>query len=50
MINIISGKAKEEELGKIISQNKKYEIYIFSIYSYLRKYYDMPFPEWLIPH
>ena len=47
---IISGKAKEEELGKIISQNKKYEIYIFSIYSYLRKYYDMPFPEWLSPH
>lgn len=47
---IISGKAKEEELQNLINQNKKYELYIYNIYSYLRKYYDMPFPEWLNPH
>lgn len=47
---IVSNKAKEEELDKIISQNKKYEIYLYNIYTYLTKYYDMPFPEWLTPH
>lgn len=47
---ILSNKAKEEELDKIINQNKKYEIYLYNIYTYLTKYYDMPFPEWLTPH
>ncbi len=47
---ILSGKVKEEELDKITNQNKKYEIYLYNIYTYLTKYYNIPFPEWLSPH
>lgn len=44
---IISNKLKEGELNKIIRQNKKYEVYMYNIHSYLKKYYDIPLPEWL---
>lgn len=47
---VISNKVKEEELNKIISKNKKYELYIYNIYSYLKRYYNIPLPEWLNPH
>lgn len=47
---VISNKVKEEELNKIISKNKKYELYIYNIYAYLKRYYNIPLPEWLNPH
>lgn len=47
---VISNRVKEEELNKIISKNKKYELYIYNIYSYLKRYYNIPLPEWLNLH
>lgn len=44
---IISGKVEEKELNKIISKINNYEIYLYNIYLYLRKYYNIPSVEWL---
>lgn len=44
---IISGKTEEKELNKIISKINNYEIYLYNIYLYLRKYYNIPSIEWL---
>lgn len=44
---IISGKKEEKELNKIINRINEYEVYLFNIYLYLRKYYDIPSIEWL---
>lgn len=44
---IISGKVEEKELNKIISKINKYEIYLYNIYLYLKKYYNIPSIEWL---
>lgn len=44
---IISGKVEEQELNKIISKINNYEIYLYNIYLYLRKYYNIPSVEWL---
>ena len=44
---IISGKVEEQELNKIISKINNYEIYLYNIYLYLRKYYNIPSVDWL---
>lgn len=44
---IISGKVEEKELNKIISKINNYEIYLYNIYLYLRKYYNIPSVDWL---
>ena len=44
---IIQGKKEEKELNKIINRITDYEIYLYNIYIYLRKYYDIPSIEWL---
>lgn len=44
---IVSGKAMENELTTITKSVDEYETYLFKIYLYLRKYYDIPNVEWL---
>ena len=38
---------KEKELNSIINTIDKYEIYIYKIYIYLKKYSNLPPVEWL---
>jgi len=45
--DIISGKSDEKKLNKILDKTKEYESFLYSIYIYLSKYYDIPFIEWL---
>jgi len=45
--NIINEKKEEKELNKIINKINDYEIYLYNIYLYLRKYYDIPSIEWI---
>ena len=45
--DIIQGIVKEKELNKIINNIDKYEIYIYKIYIYLKKYSNLPPVEWL---
>lgn len=45
--NIISGTSKEESLNPIINRINDYEIYLYNIFLYLRKYYDIPEIDWL---
>ena len=45
--DIIQGIAKEKELNNIINNIDKYEIYIYNIYIYLKKYSNLPPIEWL---
>ena len=42
-----SNKKEEKELNKIISRINDYEVYLYNIYLYLRKHYDIPTIEWL---
>lgn len=44
---IISGKKEEKELNTIISKINDYEYYLYNIYLYLRKYYDIPEVNWI---
>ena len=44
---ILSKKKEEKELNSIIKRIDEYELYLFNIYLYLRKYYDIPMIEWL---
>lgn len=44
---IISGKTEENELNTIISKINDYEIYLFNVFLYLSKYYNIPSIEWL---
>lgn len=39
---IITGKKEEKELNKIISRVNEYELYIYNIYLYLSKFYNIP--------
>ena len=39
---IISGKKKEKELNSIISRVNDYEYFLYNVYLYLRKFYDIP--------
>lgn len=45
--DIIQGITKEKELNNIINNIDKYEIYIYNIYIYLKKYSNLPPIEWL---
>lgn len=44
---IITGKIPERELNAIINRVFEYEEYLYHIYLYLRKFSDIPLPEWL---
>jgi len=39
---IVSGKVKESELNKIIKKIDEYEYFLYNVYLYLRKFYDIP--------
>ena len=45
--DIISNKKEEKELLKITSRINKYEQYLYEIYLYLKKIYNIPEVEWL---
>lgn len=45
--DIVSGKKEEKELNKIISRITEYEYFLFNIYLYLRKFYDIPEINWI---
>ena len=44
---IIIGKKDEKELSKIISKINEYEFYLYNIYIYLKRYYNIPEINWL---
>lgn len=44
---ILENKIQENELNKIINKIDKYPEYLYNIYLYLSKYYDIPLPLWL---
>lgn len=44
---IITNNAKENSLNIIINQIEEYQDYLYNIYIYLSKYYNIPIPEWL---
>lgn len=44
---IISGKNDEKELNMIIDKINDYEVYLYNVYLFLRKFYDIPIVEWL---
>lgn len=44
---IIRGKKDEKELNYIINNVDRYEIFLYSVYLYLNKYYSIPEIEWL---
>ncbi|MGN1342079.1 MAG: hypothetical protein ACI4VL_02485 [Bacilli bacterium] len=44
---IISGKNDEKELNMIIDKINDYEVYLYNLYLFLRKFYDIPIVEWL---
>lgn len=46
--NIILGNVKESEILNITNRINEYELYIKSVYYYLKKYYNIPIVEWLI--
>lgn len=45
--DIISGKKEEKELNTIISKIDDYEYYLYNIFIYLNKFYNIPEIEWL---
>ena len=45
--SIISEKKEEKDINYIINRINEYENYIYNIYLYLRKFYDIPIPEWI---
>lgn len=45
--NIINGKIEEKKLNTIISKINDYEIYLYNIYLFLNKFYNIPIPEYL---
>lgn len=44
---IITGEEKEKNLNTIINKIEEYQKYLYNIYLYLSKYYDIPLPQWL---
>lgn len=44
---IITNKKEEKELNKIINKINEYEYYLYSIYTYLKKYYNIPAINWI---
>ncbi len=45
--NIISDKCEEKELNKIIARIDDYQKFLYQVYLYLLKYYNIPEIEWL---
>ena len=45
--NIILGNYNEKKLIDIIKNIKEYELYLYNMYLYLNKYYNIPSVEWL---
>ena len=45
--DIISEKIEEKELNKILDKTEEYETFLYDVYLYLKKYYDIPPIEWL---
>lgn len=44
---IVSGKESEKRLSTIISRINDYETFLYQIYIYLKRYYDIPSIDWL---
>lgn len=44
---IVSGNKKENELNVIISKIDEYEYFLYNIYLYLRRFYDIPEISWI---
>lgn len=44
---IITNEVKEDKLNTIINKVEEYQKYLYNIYLYLSKYYDIPIPLWL---
>ena len=45
--DIILGKKEENEINTIISRINAYENYLYDVYLYFKKFYDIPIPEWI---
>lgn len=44
---IVSGKESEKRLSDVISRINEYETFLYQIYIYLKRYYDIPSIDWL---
>lgn len=44
---IISGKKDEKQLNMIIDKINDYEIYLYNVYLFLKRFYDIPMVDWL---
>ena len=44
---IISNKTKEKELTNIISKTNDYEKFLYDVFLYFNKFYNIPVPEWI---
>ena len=44
---IISGKNDEKQLNMIIDKINDYEIYLYNVYLFLKRFYDIPMVDWL---
>lgn len=44
---ILCGRNSEKDLNVIINRAGEYEIYLYNIYLYLRRFYDIPMVDWL---
>ena len=45
--DIVSGKKEEKELNNIINRINEYEFFLYNIFLYLRKYYNIPEVSWI---
>lgn len=45
--DIIISKKKEKDISNVINRISEYEIYLYKIYLFLQKYYNIPSVEWL---
>ena len=45
--DIISGKKNEKELNKIINKISEYEYFLYNIYLYLKRFYNIPEVNWI---
>lgn len=45
--DIISGKKKEKEINKIINRINEYEYFLYNLYLYLRRFYNIPEVNWI---
>ena len=45
--DIVSGKKEEKELNIIISRISEYEYFLYNMYLYLKRFYDIPEISWI---